>query len=200
MKHLIALSVVLICSACARSNSSGPQPAPAQPQADKVTVTALDAFFGDYETVVQNDSDVVGTYESDTALTCDTLTQIGKATMHRKTDTEDAVFYADGFTDPATGAVVKANEIWVAPGVVMFDSGAACTDYPMMIFADRGQWRYGDTFVEYSFQGDLLNGTKTESFDDYLRIDKLENGQLKVTMSSEGTNAQFGGTFVLQPK
>lgn len=200
MKRIAALALVLTCAACAPAggNGSGTKN-PVDGIVGQENRTALSMFYGDYTTVSQNGEEISAT---DGDLTCGTDAQIANAVAtYPVSGAQDGSTYTMGqYTDPKTGEVVKSDDVWVAPGALEFDGQAACTDYHMNVFEDRGHWRMGKDFIEYTFSGTLLRDGQEITFDDYLRINQIENGQVQVQMNSKTTDGEINASWVLKPR
>jgi hypothetical protein len=105
----------------------------------------------------------------------------------------------DTFID-ANGEAVKSDDIWVSPGVLVYSNAPSCSDFHMYVFEDRGRWRMGKDFVEYTFNGTLVRNGQEVTFDDSLRVDRLNDGQVQVQMNSKTSDGEFSGTWVLAPQ
>lgn len=202
MKRLAALVLLLASAGCAPSNTSNSTPqGPNDGVVQQENRTALSLFYGDYVTIAQNGDAISATLTGEQTLTCSTDATIGNAVAsHPVSGATNGSTYDMGVFTDASGALVKSDEIWIAPGVLLFDNHPACTDYHMSVFADRGRWRMGTDFIEYHFQGTLKRNGEDVTFDDSLRVDRLEDGTVQVQIDSKTSDGDLAGTWLLQPK
>jgi hypothetical protein len=198
MKTLAALALVLVCAACAPAGNSAPKNAAFNDGiANQENRTALSLFYGDYTVVSQNGDAIAGT---DDALTCSTDATIANSVATYPISGGGGDYAMETFTD-ANGDIVKSDDIWISPGVLYYSDALACSDFHMYVFEDRGKWRMGKDFVEYTFDGTLTrNDGEQVTFDSSLRADRLSDGQVQVQMHSKTSDGEFSGTWVLAPR
>lgn len=196
-KTIAALFLALACAACAPSGNSNPaNKSPNDGVANQENRTALSLFYGNYQVISQNGEPITGTADS---LACSTNATIGNSVQSYPVSGSDERYTMGTFTD-ANGVAVKSDDIWVSPGVLEFSNKPACSDFHMFVFEDRGKWRMGDDFVEYTFNGTLKRDGEDVTFDDTMRVDRLSDGNIQVQMTSSTTDGAVTGTWVLAPR